>query len=44
MAPLRGIYNGPREHELTVNVRMRRLAVATRGAPGAPAPYAGSDA
>ena len=44
VAPLRGIYNGPREHELTVNVRMRRLAVATRGAPGAPAPYAGSDA
>ena len=44
VAPLRGIYNGPREHRLTVNVRMRRLAVAPRGAPGAPGPYPGGDA
>jgi len=36
VAPLRGIYSGPPEHELSVNVRMRRLALGTRGAPGAP--------
>jgi transglutaminase-like putative cysteine protease len=36
VAPLRGVFNGAQEHELSVNVRMRRLALAPRGTPGAP--------
>lgn len=34
VAPLRGAFSGPREHELTVNVRMRRLARQPLGVPG----------
>lgn len=41
VAPLRGIYSGPAEHELAVDVRMRRFALGPRGAPGAPGPFPG---
>jgi hypothetical protein len=44
VAPLRGIYSGPPDHELSVDVRMRRLALGPRGAPGAPGPFPGGDA
>ncbi len=36
VAPLRGVYNGAPEHELRVNVSMRRLALEPLGTPGAP--------
>ena len=36
VAPFRGVFNGAPEHELQVNVRMRRLALAPLGTPGAP--------
>ena len=38
VAPFRGIYSGPPEHELSVGVRMRRLALAPRGTAGGPGP------
>jgi transglutaminase-like putative cysteine protease len=36
VAPLRGVFNGGRDHALSVNVRMRRLALQPLGTPGAP--------
>ena len=36
VAPLRGVFNGAPEHELAVNVSMRRLALEPLGTPGAP--------
>ena len=43
VAPFRGVFNGAPEHELAVNVRMRRLALAPLGAPGAPGLFEGAD-
>lgn len=43
VAPFRGTYNGPPDHDLHVNVRMRRLAVEPRGAPGGPRPGTAAD-
>lgn len=44
VAPLRGVFNGAPEHELAVNVRMRRLAISTSGTPGAPGLFPAVDA
>jgi transglutaminase-like putative cysteine protease len=44
VAPLRGVFNGAPEHELTVNVSMRRLALAPLGTPGAPGLFPAVDA
>jgi transglutaminase-like putative cysteine protease len=44
VAPLRGVFNGGPEHELTVNVRMRRLALQPLGTPGAPGLFPAVDA
>jgi len=44
VAPLRGVFNGAPEHELAVNVTMRRLALEPLGTPGAPAFFPQVDA
>ena len=44
VAPLRGVFNGAPDHELAVNVRMRRLAVTASGTPGAPGLFPAVDA
>jgi transglutaminase-like putative cysteine protease len=44
VAPLRGVFNGAPEHDLTVNVRMRRLALEPIGTPGAPGLFPAVDA
>lgn len=44
VAPLRGVFNGAPEHELEVNVRMRRLVLPTTGTPGAPGLFPAVDA
>jgi transglutaminase-like putative cysteine protease len=44
VAPLRGVFNGAPEHELAVNVTMRRLALEPRGTPGAPGLFPRVDA
>lgn len=44
VAPLRGVFNGTPEHELAVNVTMRRLALEPLGTPGAPAYFPQVDA
>jgi transglutaminase-like putative cysteine protease len=36
VAPFRGVFTGPSEHELEVGVTMRRLALQPLGQPGAP--------
>lgn len=36
VAPLRGVFSGAPDHELSVNVTMRRLALEPLGTPGAP--------
>ena len=43
VAPFRGVFNGAPEHELTVNVRMRRLALEPLGTPGAPRLFTGNE-
>jgi transglutaminase-like putative cysteine protease len=44
VAPLRGVFNGAPEHELEVNVSMRRLALEPIGTPGAPGLFPAVDA
>lgn len=44
VAPLRGVFNGVPEHDLAVNVRMRRLALVPIGPPGAPGLFPAVDA
>jgi len=44
VAPLRGVFNGAPEHELGVNVSMRRLALEPLGTPGAPGLFPAVDA
>jgi transglutaminase-like putative cysteine protease len=44
VAPFRGVFNGGPEHDLTVNVRMRRLALEPLGTPGAPGLFPAVDA
>ena len=44
VAPLRGVFNGVAEHELQVNVNMRRLALEPVGTPGAPGLFPAVDA
>jgi transglutaminase-like putative cysteine protease len=44
VAPLRGVFSGAPEHELAVNVRMRRLALEPIGTPGAPGLFPAVDA
>ena len=44
VAPLRGVFNGAPEHELAVNVSMRRLALEPLGTPGAPGLFPAVDA
>jgi transglutaminase-like putative cysteine protease len=44
VAPLRGVFNGTPEHVLSVNVRMRRLALEPLGTPGAPGLFPAVDA
>jgi hypothetical protein len=42
--PLHGVFNGAPEEELAVTVRMRRLALQSVGAPGAPGLFPAVDA
>ncbi len=44
VAPLRGVFSGAPDHELSVNVRMRRLALQPIGTPGAPGLFPAVDA
>jgi transglutaminase-like putative cysteine protease len=44
VAPLRGVFSGAPEHELEVNVNMRRLALEPIGTPGAPGLFPAVDA
>jgi transglutaminase-like putative cysteine protease len=44
VAPFRGVFSGAPEHDLSVNVRMRRLALRPIGTPGAPGLFPAVDA